>query len=195
MNRYIILIFSFVVLLGIGASWVINKANSSHDIPIIKPVPDFSFKNQFGSTFNETNLKNKITVLDFIFTTCPGPCPIMTYNMVDLYHDFDSVSEVQFVSITVDPEMDTKEILKEYADLNGVDDQRWHFLYSDIDSIKKLKKEGFMLYADKLPQGHAIKFILIDHNGNIRKYFDGTDEASMKILRKDLTKLVKKIRS
>ena len=50
-----------------------------------------------------------------------------------------------------------------------------------------------MLYADELPQGHAIKFILIDQNGKIRKYYDGTDKASMAVLRNDLNKLIKEI--
>ena len=58
-----------------------------------------------------------------------------------------------------------------------------------------LKQDGFMLFADELPQGHAIKFILIDEKGNIRKYFDGTDDASIAILKKDITQLVKQIRS
>ena len=61
--------------------------------------------------------------------------------------------------------------------------------------FKVLKQDGFMLFADALPQGHAIKFILIDDKGNIRKYFDGTDDASIAILKKDITQLVKQIRS
>ena len=59
----------------------------------------------------------------------------------------------------------------------------------------RVKKNGFMLYADDLPQGHAIKFVLIDHKGNIRKYYDGTDEASQEVLRKDIAKLVREFRS
>lgn len=178
-----------------GASWVINKAESSHHLPTIKLVPEFAFKNQEGDLFTEKRLLDKITVLDFMFTNCPGPCPMMTHNMSGLYNDFEGVSEVQFVSVTVDPENDSQTTLKEYASLNGVHDQRWNFLFSDIDSIKKLKRDGFMLFADDLPRGHAIKFVLIDSGGNIRQYYDGTDEASMKILRKDVTLLVKKMRS
>jgi len=52
-----------------------------------------------------------------------------------------------------------------------------------------------MLYAEELPRGHAIKFVLIDQNGQIRKYFDGTEEASMAVLRKDITNLVKEFKS
>ena len=64
---------------------------------------------------------------------------------------------------------------------------------SQIDSIKDLKQNGFMLYADNLPQGHAVKFILIDHNGMIRQYYDGTDKASIAVLRKDIKLLLKEL--
>jgi protein SCO1/2 len=195
MNRAGYHVLLIIIVLGLGANWVIEKANNSHDIPILKPVPQFSFFNQRGEPFTNENLEFKVTILDFMFTSCAGPCPMMTLNMSNLYKDFDDVKEVQFVSITVDPVVDTQEKLREYAELIGVDDGRWQFLWSDMDAIKDLKKNGFMLFADDLPQGHAIKFVLIDHKGNIRKYFDGTDEASQKVLRKDIANLVKESRS
>ena len=180
--------------MGIGASWVINTANESHDMPIIKKVPNFNFINQNGESFSDNHLKGKITVLDFFFTNCPGPCPIMTYNMKSLYDDFSKSKAVQFISITVDPKNDTVEVLKNYAKINGINDERWQLLTSDLNNIKSLKREGFMLFADELPQGHAIKFILIDDDQNIRKYFDGTDEASLAILKKDISNLVKELK-
>ena len=195
MNRTIYFIMGAVILLGAGASWVIQKANSSYDIPILKPVPEFSFINQNGDPFTEKDLNDKITILDFIFTSCAGPCPIMTHNMTGLYRSFSQVEEVQFVSITVDPDVDTQDILKQYAKINGVNDDRWQFITSNIEAIKDLKKNGFMLYAEELPRGHAIKFVLIDQNGQIRKYFDGTEEASMAVLMKDITILVKEFKS
>ena len=194
MNKSYIYIFVRVLLMGIGASWVINTANESHDIPIIKKVPNFNFINQNGESFSDSHLKGKITVLDFFFTNCPGPCPIMTYNMKSLYDDFSNSEEVQFVSITVDPKNDNIEVLKNYAKINGITDERWQLLTSDLSNIKSLKREGFMLFADELPQGHAIKFILIDDNQNIRKYFDGTDEASLTILKKDISNLVRELK-
>ena len=194
MNKSYLYIFLCILLMGIGASWVINTANESHDIPIIKKVPNFNFINQNGEFFSDNHLKGKITVLDFFFTNCPGPCPIMTYNMKSLYDDFSNSGEVQFVSITVDPKNDNIEVLKNYAKINGITDERWQLLTSDLSNIKSLKREGFMLFADELPQGHAIKFILIDDNQNIRKYFDGTDEASLTILKKDITNLVRELK-
>ncbi len=194
MNKNIIIISSLVIALGAGASWVIKKADASHEIQIIKPVPEFQFVNQNGHSFSDKELKGKISVLNFIFTSCAGPCPIMTNNMTSLYQDYVNVPEVQFISVSVDPGVDTESVLKSYADVHGVTDNRWHFLTSDIESIRTLKRDGFMLYAGELPQGHAIKFILIDDERNIRKYYDGTDDASMAVLRKDLNQLVKKIR-
>tara|TARA_Y100000816_G_C25952713_1_gene497058 strand:+ start:58 stop:645 length:588 start_codon:yes stop_codon:yes gene_type:complete len=194
MNKLFYYFFIFVLIMGIGASWVINKANSSYELPIVKPVPEFSFYNQDGELFSEKNLEDKITILDFFFTSCAGPCPIMAYNMKELYHDFSKIQEIQFVSITVDPKIDTGTKLKQYAEVQGVYDSRWQFLFSDLDSIKNLKRNGFMLYADELPQGHAVKFVLIDQNGLIRKYFDGTDDASIASLRKDITNLAKNLK-
>ena len=118
MNKLYLYILAFVVFMGMGASWVIEKANASHEIPIIKKVPNFNFTNQNGELFSHNQLKNKITVLDFFFTNCPGPCPIMTYNMKSLYDDFSKSDDVQFVSITVEPENDNTKVLKNYADIN-----------------------------------------------------------------------------
>ena len=192
-------IFSYalatILLMGIGASWIIEKAQSSHDIPYLKTVPDFSMTNQEGESFSQDNLQGKITILDFMFTSCMGPCPLMTTNMSKLHKVFSNEPEIQFVSITVDPEVDNQQKLNEYSSLVGGDDGRWHFLWSDIDSIKNLKKNGFMLFADNLPEGHAIKFVLIDHKGGIRKYYDGTDDSSQEILKRDVAQLVKSLRS
>ena len=194
MNKLYFYIFICVVLMGIGASWVIKVADESHGIPIVKKVPNFNFTNHNGESFSNNHLKGKITVLDFFFTNCPGPCPVMTFNMKSLYDDFSNSKAVQFVSITVDPKNDTVEVLKNYAKINGINDERWQLLTSDLSNIKSLKREGFMLFADELPQGHAIKFILIDDDQNIRKYFDGTDEASLAILKKDISNLVKELK-
>ena len=193
MNKFIYLTLSFLLLMVLGASWVIDKANSSRVLKKIKTVPNFSFINQNGQKFTNFNLKGNISIIDFMFTNCPGPCPIMANNMKELYDDHSKVHQVQFISITVDPNNDNIERLKQYSDSYGVNDLRWQFLTSQIDSIKDLKQNGFMLYADNLPQGHAVKFILVDHNGMIRQYYDGTDKASIAVLRKDIKLLLKEL--
>tara|TARA_B100000212_G_scaffold234207_1_gene178139 strand:+ start:1333 stop:1878 length:546 start_codon:yes stop_codon:yes gene_type:complete len=176
--------------MGLFANWVINKAQSSIDIPVIKEVPSFSFTNQNGEKFSNNNFRDKVTILNFIFTSCTGPCPLMTSNMQKLYSNFKGTNEVQFVSVTVDPEVDTQERLKLEAEMIGVDNNQWQFLRSDLEEVKKLKRDGFMLFADNLPNGHSIKSILIDNVGNIRKYYDGTDIGSQEILKKDIVYLL-----
>ena len=190
MNKFIYIILVALITMGLFANWVINKAQSSIDIPVIKEVPSFSFTNQNGEKFSNNNFRDKVTILNFIFTSCTGPCPLMTLNMQKLYSNFKGTKEVQFVSITVDPEVDTQEKLKLEAEMIGVDNNQWQFLRSDLDEVKKLKRDGFMLFADNLPNGHSIKSILIDNVGNIRKYYDGTDIGSQEILKKDIVYLL-----
>lgn len=190
MNKFIYIILVALISMGFFANWVINKAQSSIDIPVIKEVPRFSFTNQNGEKFSNDNFRGKVTILNFIFTSCTGPCPLMTSNMQKLYSNFKGTKEVQFVSITVDPEVDTQEKLKLEAEMIGVDNDQWQFLRSNLDEVKKLKRDGFMLFADNLPNGHSIKSILIDNIGNIRKYYDGTDKGSQEILKKDIVYLL-----
>ena len=186
-----------MVLLALGANWIIQKANLIGDstLPVIKTIPSFSLRTQDGNLFSESELNGKITVLDFMFTSCLGPCPLMTHNMRKLYNQYRSKPDVQFVSITVDPIRDTEEMLKQYALSNGVTDERWQFLTGEMDTIQSISQEGFLLFAESLPAGHAIKFVLIDHKGQIRKYYDGTDDTSMKTLQKDLDFFLKEINS
>tara|TARA_B100000886_G_scaffold331060_1_gene282184 strand:- start:3556 stop:4143 length:588 start_codon:yes stop_codon:yes gene_type:complete len=190
MNKFIYIILITLLSMGFFANWVISKAESSIEIPIIKEVPSFSFTNQNGEKFSNDNFRGKVTILNFIFTSCTGPCPLMTSNMQKLYSNFKGTKEIQFVSITVDPEIDTQEKLKSEAEMIGVDNNQWQFLRSDLDEVKKLKRDGFMLFADNLPNGHSIKSILIDNVGNIRKYYDGTDIGSQEILKKDIVYLL-----
>ena len=195
--KTLLLIIISGIIIALGANRIVLKTGLvyKNKLPVIKTVPSFSFKTQDGNLFSETDLIGKITVLDFMFTSCLGPCPLMTHNMRKLYYQYRSKSDVQFISITVDPITDTKEMLKQYALANGVTDQRWQFLTGEIDTIKSVSQEGFLLFADSLPVGHSIKFILIDHKGQIRKYYDGTDETSIGILRQDLDFILKEINS
>ena len=143
-KNYIISIVVIVSFLGISATWVISKANESiNELPaVIKKVPDFSMTSHIGENFNQDSLLNKISILDFIFTSCPGPCPIMSNNMRTLYRQYKLHPDLQFISISVDPEFDTQEVLKNYADANGVNDERWKFLRADMESVKKLSTDG-----------------------------------------------------
>ena len=169
----------------------IESFQNKNQIPVIKNVPSLSLTNQNGINFTDENFLGKVTILDFMFTSCLGPCPMMSNNMKSLYYGNNSNPEIQFVSITVDPERDNESTLLEYSLAYGVDDDRWHFLTGEIDSIKSICQDGFLLFARNLPEGHAIKFVLIDHKGQIRKYYDGTDKKEVIKIQKDLNHFVK----
>ena len=140
MNKFIYIILVTLISMGFFANWVIDKAQSSIDIPVVKEVPRFSFTNQNGEKFSNNNFRDKVTILNFIFTSCTGPCPLMTSNMQKLYSNFKGTKEVQFVSVTVDPEVDTQERLKLEAEMIGVDNNQWQFLRSDLDEVKNSKE-------------------------------------------------------
>ena len=194
---HIVSVLALVVFLGIGATWVITKATEASQVlpAVIKQTPPCSLVSHHGEPFTNDSLRNKISVLDFIFTSCPGPCPIMSNNMRTLYNQYKLHPDLQFISITVDPEYDSQEVLKIYADANGVNDRRWKFLRADMEKVKKLSSDGFLLMSDNLPAGHSVKFVLIDGDGNIRQYYNGTDKASISILRNHINLFLKKLRS
>ena len=194
---HIISIIAVLVFLGVGATWVISKATQSVKVlpGVIKQVPLFDMTSHNGEPFNRDSLLNKISVLDFIFTSCPGPCPIMSNNMKTLYKQYKLHPDLQFISITVDPEYDSLDILKLYADANDVNDNRWKFLRSEIGKVKKLSTDGFLFMSDNLPAGHSVKFVLIDENANIRQYYNGTDDASISILRNHINLFLERLRN
>jgi protein SCO1/2 len=119
----------------------------------------------------------------------------MSNNMSKLYKQYKLHPDLQFLSITVDPEYDSQDVLKIYAEANGVYDKRWKFLRTDMEKVKELNSDGFLFMSDNLPAGHSVKFVLIDGEGNIRQYYNGTDEASISILRNHLNLFLTKLRS
>jgi protein SCO1/2 len=150
---------------------------ASRNMPVFGQVPPFQLTNQNGQSFGSANLENKIWIADFIFTSCPGPCPIISSRMSELQKPLEN-SGVHLVSFTVDPDKDTPEVLRNYADklhaLNG----RWDFLTGNKTAIYDLSAKGFKLAAVEgneetgMPV-HSTRMVLVDRRGQIRGYYDG----------------------
>jgi len=195
MPRLLIWLISIAVLLllmATGAWFVINKANTARtQLPVLGEIPPFEFVERSGETFGLDNLKGKVHVVDFIFTNCLGPCPVMAINMGDLYKAFGDSDKVGFLSITVDPERDTIVALQDYAEKVGVTDSRWQFIRGDMNELVDLSEKGFMVPAEGLPGGHSTKFVLLDKDAKIRGYYTGTDKASIDILKRDIATLLR----
>ena len=138
-----------------------------------KRVPDFVFTNQDNRLISNEDYLGKVYVIDFFFTTCPTICPIMNTNMKRLENAFGDRNDFGIASFTIDPENDTPEKLKRYAENLGVFSQNWHFLTGDIDAIYTLANTGFNIFAGINPNvaggfEHQGYFALVDQNGYLR---------------------------
>lgn len=152
-------------------------------------IPDFELINQDNQMVKRDDLLGSIYIADFFFVTCPTICPKMTSNMGYIQKKFADKKDLKFISITVNPEHDSVEVLKEYAQKVHADTKSWSFLTGDKDKIYDLAFNGFFVNAQKdeiAPGGflHSQLLVLIDRKGRIRGYFDGTVYSEMK---KDLT--------
>ncbi|MCX6829046.1 MAG: SCO family protein [candidate division Zixibacteria bacterium] len=189
MKRLIWVSAAFFIL-AVASLLVINQARRSrNEVPVLGQLPDFTFTERSGRPFGLSDMKGKINVVDFIFTRCKGPCPIMATKMGELYKLYEGSNQVQFISISVDPEFDSLTVLQAYAERQGVTDNRWVFLNAVIDSVISLSENGFKIAAEDLPGGHTTRFILVDQKGRIRGYYDGLDDASLGIMKTHIRQL------
>ncbi|MEW5923427.1 MAG: SCO family protein [Candidatus Zixiibacteriota bacterium] len=192
--KLIILIIAALIILTIMALLVINQADHSRsELPVLGIIPDFEFTERNGVPFGSANMMGKINVVDFMFSNCQTKCPIMVVNMGELYEYYKGIERVQIVSISVDPARDTLATLKAYADEHGVTDDRWVFLRAPVEEVVNISENGFKLAAEGLPMGHTTKFILVDHLGQIRGYYDGMDETSVDKIKTDISKLLQEM--
>ncbi|PZV85288.1 protein SCO1/2 [Algoriphagus aquaeductus] len=150
-------------------------------------IPEFSFASQEGSRIGRKEMEGKITIVDFFFTSCPSICPVMSKEMERVNDMFRDEPKVQIFSISIDPEFDTPEILKQYADDHQAIPGKWHFLSGPKEETYRLARCGFVLPAldgNGVPDDfvHSDKFILVDEMGRIRGYYSGTNREDVDLL-------------
>ncbi|MCB0793396.1 MAG: SCO family protein [Flavobacteriales bacterium] len=161
-------------------------------------VPPFEFTDQDGAVLGEERVKGKILVVDFFFTRCSTICPRMTTQLQQLQLQLtdEAFADVLFLSHTVDPEHDTVEVLKAYADRYQADPSRWQFVTGAKEDIYLQGADGYFLAAREdvmAPDGflHSEMFVLVDRDRHIRGYYDGTNSAEVGRLVTDLKMLLK----
>ena len=152
------------------------SALSNRPLPSYNRIPDFELVNQDAQPFGSKQLAGKIWIADFIFTTCPGPCPIISTRMSELQKPL-AKTDVHFVSFSVDPETDTPPVLRAYADKLRKEPFRWDFLTGSKDAIGSISRDGFKLALVEGEQPgsgpvHSTRFVLVDRRGTIRGYYD-----------------------
>ena len=189
--------FNFRLKIYIGVaifliiSFFFKDSQPAKELPEIGNIPQFEFTNSDGNTVTLDNLKGKVWVADFIFTTCTMACPMMTGNMNIVHKKFKKNDNVRLVSISVYPEYDTPEVLKNYASQYDADTEKWLFLTGKEDAVKDIIRDGFKIgdYEDII--FHSEKFALVDKKGIIRAYYNGMKSEDMKQLKKDINVLLK----
>lgn len=171
---------------------VIHQAEVSRgQLPAYRNIPEFKFTSHNNVPFGDEQFIGKISVVDFFFTRCPKQCPEMTLEMRKLYHQCDGSDKVQFISISVDAEYDTPEILAEYAKKYEITEQRWAFLNGEQAAVDTLCETGFAIGTDN-PLHHSPMFILIDQEGAVRGYYNIYDDNAMKRLREHIALLAQR---
>jgi protein SCO1/2 len=152
-------------------------------------VPAFQLTTQTGQSFDSKQLAGQIWVADFIYTTCPGPCPMMTRQMRQIQDQTaQEMRDVKLVSFTVDPAHDTPTVLAAYAKHYRMDQSRWWFLTGDMAALNAVGL-GFKLNTIDGNLSHSTRFVLVDRKGRIRGYYLTDQDAFLPQLVHDIRQL------
>ena len=155
-------------------------------------IPPFSLINQEGEVVTEKTFADKIYVVDFFFTICPGICPKMTANMMILQEEFLQDEEVLLMSHSVTPESDSVPVLKRYAEDKGIESHTWHLVTGDKQEVYRLGRQEYFVEEDLGLQKedyeflHTENFVLIDRDRHIRGIYNGLNKSSVAQLIADI---------
>jgi protein SCO1/2 len=147
-------------------------------------VPDFTLTDQTGHPFGTQDLRGRVWVANFIFTSCAGSCPLLSQKMAELGRRARQLGpDFRLVSLTVDPERDTPQVLADYAARYGAHPQKWSFLTGPMATIQSAVVDGFKVGMGKEKVGdfweifHGENLVLVDRTLHIRGYFPATAEG------------------
>nr|BCX01709.1 MAG: photosynthetic protein synthase II [Bacteroidota bacterium] len=191
-----------LLAVGIVAYYALSeRLRPRVELPVYGQVPDFQLLDHEGRPISLADLKGRYWVAEFFFASCAGICLQMNQNMTEVQRAFlDRADQVKIVSFTVDPERDTPEVLKAYSQNWNARLEQWIFVTGPKPEIYRLARHGFKLAADEIPpqeEGgpydfiHSSKFALVDPQGQIRGYYDGTDREEVRRLIGDLKRLLR----
>lgn len=204
-----IILLIAVVIIGITVGYFVSKPGDKADnLPVINPtdlesemvdsllwnkgyghrIGDFNFTDQDGKAFGLKDVKGKVFVAEYFFTTCGSICPIMNKQLQRVQKAFLGKNEVKILSFTVNPEVDTVAQMKRYAERHHADSKQWHFLTGNKADLYHTARTSFFVLkpaeAENLGDAgsdfiHTNNFVLVDQQQRIRGYFDGTKEAEV----------------
>ena len=141
--------------------------------------------------FNKENLIGNFWISDFIFTTCAGPCPVMSSQFQGFQKKYSKNDKLKLLSISVNPQYDTPTILQNYGERYSADFEKWNFLTGDVNEIHNLALESFKVGDADNPIFHSAFFILIDDKAQIRGYYNSTISEDINKMYSDINILMK----
>ena len=164
------------------------------NLPKIKPAPEFTLTKQDGVRLALKELRGKVLAITFIFASCADTCPLLTAKMAGIQDRLgtDFGKKIYFISITVDPERDSPEVLKRYAAAHKANPAGWAFLTGTRDEIRDVAKR-YGIYYKKTPRGdvdHTFLTSLVDAKGTLRVQYMGVKFNPDEMLR-DLQSLLR----
>jgi protein SCO1/2 len=170
-------------------------------LPVLATLPAFQLTDEHEHAFSRADLLGKVTVVDFIFTSCSTACPLLSAEMGRLQTELSSRGlgdRVQLASISVDPTRDTPEKLRAFAATYGARPGLWRFLRGDEAAVQAvvvggmkqvMERERARGEVDDFTILHGTRFVLVDGDARIRGYYDANDPQSMSMLRRAVTAL------
>lgn len=201
-KRFAFLFVLFWIAGSMGFIFFYSRQLQKQPLPELGTVPAFELTDSGGKIFSSAALEGKVWVADFIFSSCGGPCPMMSAEMARFDRKLSDFPELRLVSFSVDPEHDTPQRLAAYAAQYEANPMRWHFLTGDREAIYGLALQHFRLAAGtaETPDAghmilHSTKFVLVDRRMRIRGYYDSLEPPQLKKLALDARRLAQGLAS
>jgi protein SCO1/2 len=179
----------FLVVLAVV--FALAACSQHPTLEVFGDVPQFELVSEDGQPFHSQALAGKIWVADFIYTTCPGPCPRMTSQMREVQDAVLKMPDVRLVSFTVDPAQDTPPVLAAYAKTHGAAASIWYFLTGPMATLQALDRDAFKLGNIDGTLQHSTRFVLVDRQGRIRGYYDTSESSAIPKVISDIYSLAR----
>jgi protein SCO1/2 len=162
----------------VGFLAVTGNGEIANRLAVIQKAPDVALINQDGDKFSQADLKGKVWLVSFVFTTCNGTCPATTHRMGQIQAALKNKGllkggRVKLVSITLDPARDTPEVMRGYMKLYDADPAGWSFLTGQAEQVKKVH-EAWGMWTKPAANGqldHPSRIFLVDKKGRIREIY------------------------
>lgn len=159
-------------------------------------IGDFEFVDQYGQPVTAATFEDKVYVTDFFFTTCPTICPKMTVQMARVQEELGDLEDFCILSHTVQPEVDSVDVLRDYSDGYNAKEGFWYFVTGDKREIYRMARNQYFAATTKGDGGpsdfvHTENFVLIDKEKRIRGFYDGTSTEDVDRLIADVGTLFK----